>query len=174
MHGRDRCVISAYSSFVGDGLQPVPGHGLKTVPYRIVVTSEGQQLKQYFMIGVLATAVGVWTQSSTAKKGGNPEAAKIKNPVAATPESIAAGKRSYQRLCVKCHGPEGKGDGTAATGAQPPDLTDAQWDFGSSDGEMFTAIRDGTSPDMEGYKERLSETEMWNIVNYVKSLSGKR
>jgi mono/diheme cytochrome c family protein len=121
------------------------------------------------VFGVTALA-----QSSTApKKGGNPEAAKIKNPVAATPESISAGKKSYQRLCGKCHGPEGNGDGTAATGAQPPDLTDAQWDFGSSDGEMFSVIRDGTSKDMEGYKDRMSDAEMWNVVNYVKSLAAK-
>jgi|SRR6266568_3974934 len=104
------------------------------------------------------------------KKGGNPEAAKIKNPVAATPESIAAGKRAYQRLCIKCHGPEGKGDGTAATGAQPPDLTDGKWDYGSSDGDFFAVIHDGTSPDMEGYAGRLNEGEIWNIVNYMKTL----
>ena len=123
---------------------------------------------------VCAAAVGLAAQSATApKKGGNPEAATIKNPVAATPESISAGKKSYQRLCGKCHGPEGKGDGTAATGAQPPDLTDAQWDFGSSDGEMFSVIRDGTSKDMEGYKDRMSDAEMWNVVNYVKSLAAK-
>src|SRR6266511_3738282 len=119
----------------------------------------------------------VWTslvalQSSTApKKGGNPEAAKIKNPVAASPESIAAGKRAYQRLCVKCHGPEGKGDGSAATGAVPPDLTDAQWDYGSSDGDLFAVVHDGTSPDMEGYAGRLNDAEIWNIVNYVKTLT---
>ena len=29
---------------------------------------------------------------------------------------------------------------------------------------------DGTSPDMEGYAGRLNDTEMWNIVNYVKTL----
>jgi cytochrome c oxidase cbb3-type subunit III len=104
------------------------------------------------------------------KKGGNLEAARIKNPVAATPESIAAGKRAYQRLCVKCHGPEGKGDGTAATGAQPPDLTDARWDFGATDGDLFVVIRDGTSPDMEGYTGRLNDTEIRHIVNYVKTL----
>jgi len=121
-----------------------------------------------------AVVASLVAQSSTApKKGGNPEAAKIKNPVAATPESLSAGKRSYQRLCGKCHGPEGKGDGTAATGAQPPDLTDAQWDFGSSDGELFSVIHDGTSKDMEGYKDRMSEAEIWNVVNYVKSLAAK-
>lgn len=105
------------------------------------------------------------------KKGGNPTAAAIKNPVVASPESLAAGKRSYQRLCGKCHGPEGKGDGTAATGAQPPDLTDPPSDYGSSDGEIFSVIHDGTSPDMEGYKDRMTDTDIWNLVNYLKTLA---
>ena len=104
------------------------------------------------------------------QKGGSPELAKIKNPVAATPDSIAAGKRAYQRLCVKCHGPEGKGDGTAATGAQPSDLTEAKTVYGSTDGDLFAVIHHGTSPDMEGYVGRLNDTEIWNIVNYVKTL----
>ena len=107
------------------------------------------------------------------RKGGNPEAAKVKNPVAATPESLAAGRRVYQRLCIRCHGPEGKGDGEAAVGAQPSDLT-GQLQFGSSDGEMFSVIRHGTSKDMESYAERISETDTWNVVNYVRSLAGRR
>jgi mono/diheme cytochrome c family protein len=122
---------------------------------------------------------GVWAaafaQSPTSpRKGGNPEAAKLKNPTAATPESLAAGKRSYTRLCGKCHGPEGAGDGTGATGTVPPsDLTDAKWDYGSSDGEMFSVIRDGVpnSADMEGYAARMSDADIWNVVNYVRSLA---
>jgi mono/diheme cytochrome c family protein len=124
--------------------------------------------------GCFLLAAALAAQPATPpKKGGNPEAAKIRNPVVASPGSLSAGKKSYQRLCEKCHGPEGKGDGTAATGAQPPDLTDAQWDFGSSDGEMFAVIHDGTSKDMEGYKDRMSDAEIWNVVNYIKSLAGK-
>ena len=102
------------------------------------------------------------------KKGGNPDAAKIKNPVAATPDSLAAGKRVYQRLCIRCHGPEGKGDGEAAVGEQPSDLT-AKLQFGSTDGEMYSVIRRGTSKDMESYAERISETDTWNVINYVRS-----
>ena len=104
------------------------------------------------------------------KKGGNPDAAKLKNPVPPSSESVAAGKRIYQRLCTKCHGPEGKGDGEAATGAQPSDLTAPVLQYGSSDGEMFSVLRHGTSRDMESYAERISEADTWNVVNYVKSL----
>ena len=107
------------------------------------------------------------------RKGGNPEAAKIKNPVAASPESASAGKRVYTRMCSRCHGAEGKGDGTAAT-APVPDLTDARWEYGSSDGEIFSVIHDGVSADMDGYAARLSDTEIWNVVNYVRSVAAKR
>jgi len=106
------------------------------------------------------------------KKGGNPEAAKIKNPVAASADSTAAGKRVYTRMCSRCHGPEGKGDGTAAT-APVPDLTDAKWDYGGSDGEIFAVVHDGVSADMDGYAARLSDNDIWNVVNYVRSVAAK-
>lgn len=104
-----------------------------------------------------------------AKRGGNPEAAKVQNPVATTPESVAQGRRTYQRMCSRCHGPQGKGDGGAA-GPPPADLTDETWDYGSSDGEIFAAIHDGTSADMEGYAGRLSDTDIWNLVNFLRSI----
>lgn len=114
-------------------------------------------------------------QSPTApRKGGNPEAAKIRNPIAVTPESLAAGKRFYQRLCIRCHGPSGKGDGEAAVGAEPADLVSGKWTFGSTDGEIYASIREGTSKDMEGYAARISEIDTWNVVNYVRSLAPKR
>lgn len=108
--------------------------------------------------------------AAQAPKGGNPEAAKLENPVAKTPESVAAGRKVYQRLCIRCHGAEGKGDGGAAGAVPPSDLTDDTWDHGSSDGEIFTTIHDGTSADMEGYAQRISDTDIWNVVNYIRAL----
>jgi mono/diheme cytochrome c family protein len=114
-------------------------------------------------------------QSPTApRKGGNPEAAKRTNPVAAMPESIAAGKRAYTQFCANCHGPAGRGDGSGAgAGVQPPDLTDAMWDYGSTDGEIFAVIHDGTSAEMGAYGERMKETDIWNVINYIRSLARK-
>ena len=123
----------------------------------------------------LAAAVGQVKVSPTApRRGGNPEAGKVRNPVASTPESVAAGKRLYSRLCVRCHGPLGKGDGGGAgAGGQPSDLTDSTWEFGSSDGEIFAVIHDGTSADMEGYAEQISDADIWNLVIYIRSIGPK-
>jgi mono/diheme cytochrome c family protein len=114
---------------------------------------------------------GTALTSRTPRRGGNPEAAKLQNPVPSTPESIAAGQRTFKLLCTRCHGIEGRGDGGGAgAGGQPADFTDAVWEFGGSDGEIFMAIHDGTSADMESYAERLSQTEIWHLVNYLRTL----
>ena len=123
-------------------------------------------------IWLLMIVVGLLQSPTAPRKGGNPEAAKVKNPIAASPESTAAGKRVYTRMCGRCHGSEGRGDGTASSAAVP-DLTDAAWDYGASDGDMFAVIHDGVSADMDGYASRLSDTDIWNIVNFVRSVGAK-
>jgi len=107
---------------------------------------------------------------------GDPAAAKLKNPVAPGAESVAAGKATYTKNCRFCHGTDAKGNGPMAPqGTHPSDLTDAKWDRGSSDGEIFTVIHDGAGPkfDMKGYKGKLSDTDIWNVVNYLRSIGTK-
>ena len=125
---------------------------------------------------VLAWLGLVGATSSAQNPVGNPEAKKIKNPVKATPDSIAAGEKLYQKNCNFCHGTEGKGDGKLIPkDTHPSDLTDAKWDRGSTDGEIFTTIQDGTAPDfqMKGQKGKMSDADIWNLVNYVRSLGPK-
>lgn len=105
----------------------------------------------------------------------HPEAAAIKNPIKATPDSIAAGKKIYETQCTNCHGATGKGDGKMAesitSGPKPSDLSDAQWKHGSSDGEIFTLIRDGSKgTGMRGYAARMKTDDIWNVVNYLRTL----
>lgn len=97
---------------------------------------------------------------------GNPEAAKLKNPAAATPESVAAGEKTYQKFCRSCHGKTGGG-------GIGPSLIDAAWDHGSSDGEIFVAIQKGVGQRMEAWDERINEAETWNLVNYLRSIAAK-
>lgn len=99
------------------------------------------------------------------------------NPLPDTPNSVAAGRATYARVCGTCHGLTGRGDGrlaaaTAAYGTPPSDLTDPIWQHGGSDGEIFVAIRDGISPTfaMDSFGARLTDTDIWNLVNYLKRI----
>ncbi len=100
----------------------------------------------------------------------------MKNPVASTEASIEKGAQLYAKNCVFCHGATGKGDGRLAPkDVHPANLTDATWDRGSTDGEIFAVIANGAGPDfkMKGVKGRVSDTDIWHIVNYVRSLGPK-
>jgi mono/diheme cytochrome c family protein len=127
--------------------------------------------------GLIAVLVCAWVAVAVAQNpGGSDAGKKMKNPVPATPESVAAGKALFQKNCRFCHGAEAKGNGPMAPeGTHPSDLTDAKWDRGSTDGEIFLVIRDGAGPkfDMKGYKSKLSETDIWNLVNFIRSIGPK-
>jgi cbb3-type cytochrome c oxidase subunit III len=118
---------------------------------------------------------GLWPALQAQEPRRNLEAQKLKNPEQQSAESIEAGKKLYQRYCAACHGPNGKGDGgLALSGGEPSNLTDDVWDYGSTDGEIFVVIRDGVSADMLAYREKLTEKQIWQIVNYIRSIGPKQ
>lgn len=107
----------------------------------------------------------------------------MKNPVSATPKSIESGRKMYEKYCLNCHGETGNGISEKAAAlaeageAKPSDLTDNKWDHGSTDGEIFVNIRDGVGSNgaMNGLngKPGVSDEDMWNIVNYLRTISSK-
>lgn len=98
-----------------------------------------------------------------------PSAAK-KNPIAATQDSIGAGQKIYSKTCLMCHGKTGDADGPAVIelNIHPAKLSDPQLAT-ESDGSLFWKITTGKKP-MPAYGKRLSETDRWNLVNYVRTL----
>jgi cytochrome c oxidase cbb3-type subunit 3 len=122
-----------------------------------------------------AVAVSAWLTGAAHAAQGNAEAAKIKNPVAADPDSIAAGKALYAKNCAPCHGVNGTGGSGNDLIGPAPDLTDAEWQHGGTDGEIFTNIKDGIPPDlsMGPWGDRLKDTDIWNVVNFLKSIAKK-
>ena len=87
--------------------------------------------------------------------------------------TIALGQKLYIGNCMTCHGPSGKGDGPggAALEKKPADLG-ARIKAGETDGELFWKIAEGRSP-MISWKGSLSETQRWELVNYIKTFAGK-
>ena len=113
----------------------------------------------------------------TAAEAGQETAAEAQeNPIEATEESIAAGRRIYGRFCRSCHGMRADGRGMAApAGSRPANLIDEEWVHGDSDGAIYTVIREGVPPkyDMDAWEGRITDDEIWNVVNYLRSLAAE-
>ncbi len=101
------------------------------------------------------------------------KAAREPNPVKATPESIAEGKTIYGYDCAQCHG--ASGDGKTVTGKMMkiPDLTDPELLKDRSDGELFYVIKNGGA-NMPREADRAQPEQLWDLVNYVRSLARKQ
>ena len=91
------------------------------------------------------------------------------NPVESTANSIDKGKALFQTHCAVCHGPQGRGDGPAATGLNPRPTDLMQSARMLRDGVVAGVITDGRGA-MPSFKVSLTESQIWDLTNFVKSL----
>jgi mono/diheme cytochrome c family protein len=101
-----------------------------------------------------------------------PEDAAKPNPVKPSPESHAKGKKLYGYDCAMCHGKDGDGKGDMDM-KNVPDFTHADALKGRTDGELFYIIRNGKGEDMPPEGDRAKNEDIWNMVNYIRSLAKK-
>jgi len=119
----------------------------------------------------LFSAGALWAQTASSDSCSNPADAKnLVNPVKPTAESLAQGKKYYGYDCAMCHGATGNGKGEVDAGEKLPDFTNASAMKEITDGQMFCALKSGHSH-MPKENIRQSPNELWNLVNYVRSLS---
>jgi cbb3-type cytochrome c oxidase subunit III len=107
-------------------------------------------------------AVGVAVGASRA--AGQDSSAKPADP----------GKAVFEGYCTPCHGAEGKGDGAAGAGLQPPpaNFTDSEWKYGGDLASVKTAIENGaTGTAMPPWKSILKAEEIEAVAKYVIALS---
>jgi mono/diheme cytochrome c family protein len=102
-------------------------------------------------------------------------AAAIDNPVPATEESIQRGKVFYETNCFVCHGSEGRGDGPVGekfVEKAPVDLNEP-YTQDQADGQLFFTLTRGRAK-MPFYRDALSPSERWDVVNYVRNAFGEK
>src|SRR5436853_7925830 len=80
--------------------------------------------------------------------------------------AVSEGQKLYEQYnCVGCHAHGGGGIG--------PPLMDSAWMYGSEPGNIFATIMQGRPNGMPSFRNRIPEYQVWEIVAYVRSLSGQ-
>lgn len=104
-----------------------------------------------------------------------PEDKARKNPQKFTTASVERGKKIFATQCLMCHGEKGDGKGELAGEMKTPlpDFTKAGALDQLTDGELFTMIGNGSFP-MPSQGGRIKEHRKWQLVNYLRALSGKQ
>jgi len=93
----------------------------------------------------------------------------MKNPVVKGDASNKAGMALYIKNCASCHGKTGLGDGVKARALKdfPGDFSKAKFQ-NQTDGDHFFKTKTGRG-EMPKYAGKLSDDDIWNIVNYMRT-----
>jgi cytochrome c oxidase cbb3-type subunit III len=79
--------------------------------------------------------------------------------------ALAQGKMYYRWFnCIGCHAQGG--------GAIGPPLMDQNWIYGKDPDAIFATIMEGRPNGMPSFRGRIPEEQAWQIVAYVRSMSG--
>ena len=154
---------------------------MQAIPCRLAVWWSERQLNMplgrhakllAFLTAFLGSTLLVVSEEQPPSKWTAPAAeARKKNPVAVSEASLAAGQKIYLKRCLACHGKTGNGDGPDAAdlGIRPAKLSDPAI-VAETDGALFWKITVGKKP-MPNYGSRLSPTDRWNVINYLRTLA---
>ena len=97
--------------------------------------------------------------------GGAMTAPAQPNPYEENAYAVSQGQRLYGWYnCAGCHARGGGGSG--------PALMDDKWIYGHEPADIFRSIVEGRPNGMPAFGGRISEPQVWQLVAYVRSLSG--
>jgi copper transport protein len=93
-----------------------------------------------------------------------------RNPFPPDAESLRIGAKVYEDTCQACHGETGLGDGPAGVDLDPPPGNLLVHVPLHSDSELFGFVDEGIpGTAMAALGERLSDDEIWHVVNYIRT-----
>jgi copper transport protein len=99
------------------------------------------------------------------------------NPIVPSAQSIMTGQTLFNANCVPCHGPLGKGDGPLAVtlNPRPADLSYHAIPGVHTDAQLYEWITNGfPASRMPAWKTVISDTDRWNLVNFIRTLAPKQ
>ena len=137
-------------------------------------------------VGIGIVLAGRVSQGESGPPGGQAigPGGQALGPAATTipsPQSLALGKRTYEKMCAACHGVTGKGDGEAAhfLSPRPRDFTTGKyalvstWERVPTDEGLYETILQGMPGSAMPPWGQVGVEERWGLVHYIKSFAEK-
>jgi mono/diheme cytochrome c family protein len=115
--------------------------------------------RSVYLTVVTAFAMGIWLGGQPViYAGGDPE----------------RGRPIYEKYCLLCHGPQGRGDGPQGQLMKPPATNFRSPESrGKPDSQLLKAIREGhPKTAMTAWDAELFEEDMIDVLAYIRSLTG--
>jgi cytochrome c oxidase cbb3-type subunit 3 len=81
------------------------------------------------------------------------------------------GSQLFQRFCLMCHGPDGKGGNIRAHLPTLPDFTRPAWQAGRSDHQLLVSVLDGKGAKMPSFAGRLSREQARDVVAFIRTFA---
>jgi mono/diheme cytochrome c family protein len=123
---------------------------------------------------LLVIVLSFFLLSGTNKKVQEPWTApawtdSLYNPYNLEPLTLPQAQEVYNLKCIRCHGGQGQGYPLEHTDQEVPNFKQ-EWFKSQSDGAIYWKIGEGRGL-MPSYKSRLSDEQLWQLVEYVRDLS---
>lgn len=170
-------VLSAASVISPAGSQPKPPHASPwTGCCGATSWPQGGMMGRGGMMGGRGMMGGSMARHHAAMMSGVPgDYASARNPLPQTPATVERGAKVYAANCASCHGPQGYGDGPAASGLNPRPANLAwlsRMPMSRWDPFMYWTVSEGGAPfgtAMPSFKTSLSEADRWAAIAYIQA-----
>jgi cytochrome c oxidase cbb3-type subunit 3 len=131
----------------------------------LLLTTTCQREERRFRETPPTATAGDAVRLTSLQPGSPTPAVEVASPYAVNAYAIAQGKRLYEWYnCVGCHSHGGGGMG--------PPLMDDEWIYGSAPQNIFETIVEGRPNGMPSFRGKIPNYEVWQLVEYVRSMSG--
>src|SRR3990172_6069100 len=130
-----------------------------------------------FIISIFGANSGLFAQTSQLFRTYKHE---VPQKLSETPDTVAEGKKIYEKRCWYCHGIEGRGDGPASKTMfpKPRNFTRTEYKVRSTaagsvplEGDLFRIITSGIEGTAMPFWSTISETERWQVIHYIKTFN---
>ena len=123
------------------------------------------RIREVMVVGIVGVAFGLCAVVSAQNSvhSLSAQGGELANPRTSA-EDIAAGAKMFRAHCATCHGRN-------AEGFRGPNLTTGRFRYGGSDTRLFRNILEGI-PGTSMAGVYLPDTQIWQVISYVRSLSG--